>query len=258
MGPKSTEDCMLDLESQINRCKEIIEKIFDGIISKDNGQLPWCEVQNEAYDSLLDVFQINTYDGLKKGLIKVINDNNLKGTEKAKEIAKYLTRRCLVVKFSQIDELLFQKYGASPNPISKAKGWDFISHNIKFDLKSSRVFKDDFILKQKIIKNEVTYEDFQTLGENMYKRQSGFKNKKGRYSINNRLFLIHVSNNDTKNVSGEDRLRLMFNIKELAIKYFMDLDELHLHKTTIDNIEAIFTFLVIYEDEEGNVRFYNA
>lgn len=247
---------MSDLETKINEKENLIRQIFYGVNSKDNGPLPWCKIQNNSYDKLLNIFEINSFDEFKERLLETLN--KIKSTDKRQEVSKYITRRLLVYNFSQVDEMLFQKYGAEPNPIKKSKDWDFIAHGIKFDLKCSRVFKDESELISKIIANKADYIDFHSLGERMYTDQSGYTKKNGRFSLNNRLFLLHVSKNDSKNIDGDDRVRLMFDVKEKAIKHFMKLKYPSLHKLKIDGTEITFTFLVIYEDFDHKMHYYNA
>lgn len=249
---------MLDLKEENKNDIEIINEIIDYCKKNNKPIINWGMVQNVFYDRLLNIFKIKDYVDF---FSKMQNALNKTDSEKEKEKREqYFIKRCLTKKFSDIDERIFQHYGAIPNPVQRAKEWDFITHGIKFDLKSTRLFDDKTYLKDKIMSKSLTNEELEYLGKEFYTRQSGYKKKNGRFSINNRLFLVHISNMENDMMRPDDAVKLKFTDKAHAIKYFMSLDKIstHTYKDDSSGEEALFTFLFFCEDENGNVTWYNA
>jgi hypothetical protein len=138
--------------------------------------LKWGNIQNNDWDSKLNLFEINDYQTLEK---------NISDFDEA--IKNYFRRRWFIWKCAQCDEHIFcENLNVIANPNAKAQDYDIEfngNQQSRFDIKGT------VIPKQFRANIEQLLNDSQPLVDFFYEQQS----RGVRKNIQNRLFIIHHS-----------------------------------------------------------------
>lgn len=162
--------------------------------------LHWGAVQNNRFDSIIDMFEIDTYEQLEAAI------HNL-----SPEIQNYFRRRWYLWKCADCDQYLFSlNPNVVPNPNPKDQNYDIMfDGKVRFDIKGTvipRSFRSD---TDSCIINPQEMIDF------YYDRQSSGV----RHSFQNRLFIVHHSFIQPER---EFILRCGWGSKEKIYKIFSD------------------------------------
>lgn len=183
---------------------DCIEKEICEFINKHpNLSIEWGRLQNDEWDKDTKPYAIYSLEQFK---------NKWKKCSDIEKV-KYASMRWFRYWCAKCDESILCGEYAEPNPDKSNKDWDIqfknldIVGDIKFDVKSTRVFKD------LIDKTDYYKKNPEELIKLYYKDQT----KESRYGHQNRLFIVHIpSNNRT-----ETMVRCDFNKKrELVKEYF--------------------------------------
>lgn len=191
-----------NLDSEL--LSRIENEICDFIKRNPNFSIEWGRMQNDEWDKDTKPYKIYS--------IKQFRDKWSNCSDNKK--IRYALMRWFRHWCAKCDEnLMCEKY-AKPNPDIYDKEWDIqfknleIIGNPKFDVKSTRVFKDlEYKTSYYIYDNpvELIYE--------FYKRQT----TESRYGLQNRLFIVHIpSENRTETMVRCDFLKK----KEVINEYF--------------------------------------
>lgn len=166
----------------------------------DKVPLHWGAIQNDRFDSNIDMFELESYESLEAAIVHLDETNK-----------NYLRHRWYIWKCAQCDEYLFTiNPGAAPNPNHKDKTYDVMfSGYLGFDIKSTiipRSFRGNV---------EATISDPHAMIDFFYKNQSnGVRN-----SVQNRLFIIHHSLVDA---DREFKLRCAWETKKKFYRFFVE------------------------------------
>lgn len=138
--------------------------------------LKWGNIQNNDWDSLLNLFEINDYETLEKRVFAL-----------DEPIKNYFRRRWFIWKCAQCDEHIFtENPNVKANPNTKAQDYDIefnANPELQFDIKGTVIpskFRNQIL---EILKEPKPLLDF------FYEQQS----RGVRKHIQNRLFIIHHS-----------------------------------------------------------------
>lgn len=162
--------------------------------------LHWGAIQNDRFDSNINMFELNSYESLESAIA------HLDETKK-----NYFRRRWYMWRCAQCDEYLFTANNyATPNPNPKDQTYDVMFHcYLGFDIKGTvipRSFRDNV---EAVILNPQSMIDF------FYTQQSrGVRN-----CFQNRLFIVHHSFVDP---NREFYLRCAWGTKRKLYKFFVE------------------------------------
>ena len=192
--------------------------------------LNWGKIQNDHTDKKINMFNCATLESLENEVEQLSLDNQ-----------NYFKRRWFLWRCAQVDEYLFYKEeNVEKNPNHKDQSWDIkFNDSIQFDVKGTVVPKSfrslfDFSKEKELI-------DF------YYKSQS----KGVRHNIQNRLFIVHHSFNETERSMF---LRCYWELKKNAYREFNKLitnSKLNLIKHNSVVAKCIF----IIESKENDFYF---
>lgn len=215
-----------DFEVLSKELKELVDKI----------PLKWGAIQNNIYDSRINMFSIFSYEELERQL-SIIRDDNIKN---------YFRRRWFLWQCARCDEYLLCETGfGEPNPNKKSKEYDvkFLGSNeLKFDVKGSlipRNFRNQNI--NDLIK------DPSSLAQWMFANQSTGV----RFDIQNRLFIIHHS---LVQDEREMYVRCEWQVKRNAYKQYVELLKSNKRFIYTNGVKADFIWLI--EETEGVIKPY--
>ncbi len=176
----------------------LIKKEELKVLSKEI-PLKWGKIQNNIYDSKINMFSINSKEKLEECLSSF-----------PIEIKNYYKRRWFLWQCSKVDEYLFCSLASvQKNPNPKDQQWDIKIKNTNhtFDIKGTKVPKS--------FMNNFSFEKEKDIIDFYYKEQSGGI----RYNIQNRLFIVHHS---FASPEREMFLRCHWDLKENAYCDFVD------------------------------------
>ena len=183
---------------------DIEKEICNYINRNPNFHIEWGRLQNDEWDKDTKPYFIYSLKQFR----------NKWNTCLDKEKVKYALMRWFRHWCAKCDENILCDEYAEPNPDIYDKEWDIqfknldIVGDIKFDVKSTRVFKD------LIDKTDYYKKNPEELIKLYYKDQT----KESRYGHQNRLFIIHIpSNNRT-----ETMVRCDFNKKREIVKEYFE------------------------------------
>ena len=136
--------------------------------------LHWGSIQNDRFDSNINMFQIHSFEELEQAIQGL-----------APNIQNYFRRRWYLWKCAQCDEYLFNiNPNVEPNPNPRDQSYDIMfDGHLKFDVKGTvipRAFRGDV---EKCMSNPEPMIDF------FYNQQS----RGVRHAFQNRLFIVHHS-----------------------------------------------------------------
>jgi len=164
--------------------------------------LNWGAVQNDRFDSNVDIFKIQTYEQLEDA-VAPLNET----------VQNYLRRRWFIWRCSECDEYLFYKNpNVVQNPDRYDKSYDVEFNDdahYRFDVKGTVIpkgFRDNI---DSILANPQPMIDF------FYEKQS----KGVRFGMQNRLFVVHHS---FVNSQRELYLRCAWKSKEAIYAEYSD------------------------------------
>lgn len=196
--------------------------------------LTWGAVQNRRYDNMLkrvcNIFDVMSLPELEQ-YISCFSDN----------LQQYYKRRWYSVRLADCDEYLFYRHSnVEHNPDQFDKEWDIqINGNILFDVKSTRIPVDSDFTYPEVL------EETQELIKWNYEHQS----KGARFSMNNRLFLVHHS---LCAPGRELDVRCAWDVKgAAAARFIQNVDKIRFH--TYKGCTAGVIFFV--ETEPGRVGY---
>lgn len=197
--------------------------------------LSWGRIQNNQYDAELEnvcnIFEVMSLPELESFISQFDNAHKM-----------YYKRRWYSVRLADCDEYLFYKHRNvehNPNPFDKV--WDIkINGMLCFDIKSTRIpVNSDFVFPSAL-------KDTQRLIEWYYDNQSNGV----RYSMNNRLFLVHHS---IYSPGREVLLRCAWGTKNVVFSRFVqNASQIHFH--SYQGYTAGIIFLV--ETERNVLNYY--
>lgn len=193
----------------------------------------WGAVQNNQFDSQLNIFSIATYQQLENELQQF--DDLVKN---------YYRKRWFIYNCSRCDEYLFYcNKNVTANALAKDKNYDIEFNNdknLRFDIKGTVIPKQFKHNAAEAINNVAQLVHF------FYEQQS----QQMRYGLQNRLFIVHHS---FKQPQREMILRCHFDFKQQAFEQYA------WHITTAPNLlqyhNAIADIIFILENKDGSFEF---
>lgn len=200
-----------------------------------NIPLSWGKVQNDRYDNDLkdvcNIFEVTSLPELEGYITQFDNAHQL-----------YYKRRWYSVRLADCDEYLFYRHhNVEHNPNRFDKRWDIRINGMQyFDIKSTRIPVDsNFNFPDAL-------QETQRLIEWYYDNQS----KGVRYSMNNRLFLVHHS---ICSPGREVVLRCAWGTKNAVFtRFIQNINHIHFH--SYKGCTAGIIFLV--ETEHNVMKYY--
>ena len=195
-----------------------------------NIPLGWGAVQNNSYDSLVDLFSCQTFQALENAIAS--HDDAIK---------RYFRRRWYMWQCAECDEYLFcENEGVVHNPNPVDQSWDIDIRGIKrFDIKGTVVPRDMRNAIDSLLLNPLPMIQF------YYDRQS----KGVRHCFQNRLFVVHHSFVEPQR---EFYLRCAWLTKKMAYKDFCE---------TLDNVklynyrDCVAAVIFVVEKELGKAEY---
>jgi hypothetical protein len=195
--------------------------------------LQWGKVQNNATDSKLDIFSIDSWQNLQ------IATATLNHYDKMYCIRRWFTWQC-----SKVDEYLFcLNENVNPNTLKKDKWFDISfcgQEEFKFDIKGTLIPKAFRNNPEEVINNPQVLINF------FYEHQS----KGVRYGLQNRLFIVHHS---FKHWERELMLRCHFEFKKQVYKEYAEQVKSNSVFHTYNTALADIIFII----EQADGRFEN-
>lgn len=191
--------------------------------------LQWGNIQNDDFDSKIDMFLINNYVELEKQISK-LND-----------ISKnYFRRRWFLWKCAQCDEHIFSmNNNVKKNPNAKDQSYDIEFNNnplLRFDIKGTvipKMYRNDIVEIIKSPKNMINF---------FYEKQStGIRNH-----IQNRLFIVHHS---LIKQEREMYLRCHWAFKEKIYKKYSENISINSNFINYENVIADVVFIIENKDK---------
>lgn len=182
----------------------IENEICDYVKRNPNFSIEWGRMQNDEWDKDTKPYKIYSLNQFK----------NKWNSCTDKDKVRYALMRWFRHWCAKCDEnILCEKY-ASPNPDIYDKNWDIQFNNvgdvgnIKFDVKGTRIFKNDVDKTQYYIEHpkELIY------------RYYGEQTTESRYGLQNRLFLVHIPSENR----SETMVRCDFKKKKEVIKEYFE------------------------------------
>ena len=195
----------------------------------------WGAVQNNLYDSTVNIFGCNTLESLLESTKHLSQD-----------IRTYLLRRWFLWKCSKCDEYLFYRHtDVTQNPNFRDKDWD-----IEFFGRSELIFD----IKSTVLPKEMRTKDLKLIPDNHlelikfnYDRQS----RGIRMNMQNRLFIVHIfTEPDTEN-----KLRTCFDSKEVIYTKYTDTIRRNPYHKFFEYSNTISDIIYIADSGSGFVEY---